>query len=727
MFPSHAMENFGNRFMEILALPLRDRCQELTFLIDRCSLKELQEIFPILVHSIFLSNNGIGWGLRSVVANMSSYEFNILYEFFLPLGPMFRLCYKLLNDTLKFDVPISSLPIKMRQMLESGRYPLYYGDAINVDHFNRHVNSLSFNAFDYYILHFALHALVPVHKMCPMAHRVHTEKWKTVYFLLAADYLCTFLPKDPNEIILPQNIGGSIKVAQSIQISPIKPSRSPVYLQLSALTRHSPNPITSNRGMEPSWTESGGRSDHFHAWRTESVLYLFIDSWLRFNVDDNRDLPSSEFIRLIRILVKQGHFFANSADIDNTSMSQLRKLAQAMIQAQIFSFISGIISRWPLDCSFMVVLELWLSYIQPWRYVFGRVITENSDYNGDLLRFESFIQDNLCEYTQIFIQLLPRFECLDLTSLKNVLMIYRLVKVFSQPNLLDVLSRFERSVEANSNGFMQLKYHSPSQFFPPTKPSNAFHETNYQYMFHPTVREKIENLLRKIKQAELIARENNRSNSIQLPEDTFAMIWERIVSFFVDNNDCLENVTQQEQQKIPDVLQNTAQLMANAFNLEIPEISAEDVESYQRMSTSISDSTNDSHQLSFSRMNNSKSRIFDYHGDPDLLPIRSNEYRAVFREKYLGPRVSLRPLASYKTFFFVGTAMILGQFCFNSFFIGISYLNFPVWYSYHVKNWFSGTTQILKLVSLQDLSKEFTHLFNSNLLTNARSRSKSKR
>lgn len=136
-----------NRFMEILSYPLKERCYQLGLLIEHCSIKELQEVFPTLVNSIFRSNNGIGWGLRSYVANISTYEFNILYDFFIPLGPMFRLCYKLLNDALKFDVPITTLPIKMRQMLESGRYPLFYSDMINVDHFTRQVTSVSFSKF----------------------------------------------------------------------------------------------------------------------------------------------------------------------------------------------------------------------------------------------------------------------------------------------------------------------------------------------------------------------------------------------------------------------------------------------------------------------------------------------------------------------------------------------------------------------------------------------------
>lgn len=141
-----------------------------------------------------------------------------------------------------------------------------------------------------------------------------------------------------------------------------RPSRSPVYIQLSALSRH--KPVQSARVNEA--------SPRNNAWRTESVMYMFIDTWLRYNFDESRDLPSSEFIRVVRVLVKQVHTFGNSAEIDNTSMSELRKIAQPMMSAQMFPFLRRIIDRWPLDCSFLIVLELWLSYIQPWRYTYDR-------------------------------------------------------------------------------------------------------------------------------------------------------------------------------------------------------------------------------------------------------------------------------------------------------------------------------------------------------------------
>lgn len=197
-----------------------------------------------------------------------------------------------------------------------------------------------------------------------------------------------------------------------------RPNRSPKYLSLSAITHNFTTNATTIRSPD---------SFRQH-WRTESVLYLFIDIWLRHNFDECRELPSSEFIRVVRILVKQLHVFGNSAELDNTSMSLLRKLAQPMMNAQMYIFLRCIISRWPLDSSFTTVLELWLSYIQPWRYIYPN----NAMYIGSpriAHRFEQFVMENMVSYTQILVQLLPRFERIDFSSIRNVMMLHRVLKV----------------------------------------------------------------------------------------------------------------------------------------------------------------------------------------------------------------------------------------------------------------------------------------------------------
>lgn len=101
---------------EILNCPLLQRMSELGMFIDRSSIKELQDAFVPIVNSIFGIPGGIGWGFRTITRPAAQQEFDLLCNFFTPLGPMFRLCYRLLNDSnsIKFEIPIELLPVSLK-------------------------------------------------------------------------------------------------------------------------------------------------------------------------------------------------------------------------------------------------------------------------------------------------------------------------------------------------------------------------------------------------------------------------------------------------------------------------------------------------------------------------------------------------------------------------------------------------------------------------------------
>lgn len=192
------------------------------------------------MNSIFGVPNTTGWGLRTICRTLNQQEFDCLYNFFTPLGPMFRLCYRLLNEPFKFDVPIEMLPVRffshqisvkrirtkiLQLQLSTSQILLnsnFYSDMINIDPCRRQIVSLSLNAFDYFILHFLLHGLSPIHIMYPGALAAHNGMWKTLYFTLTADYLCTFLPANPENIVMPTNICGSVKTTTNVPIQPIQ-------------------------------------------------------------------------------------------------------------------------------------------------------------------------------------------------------------------------------------------------------------------------------------------------------------------------------------------------------------------------------------------------------------------------------------------------------------------------------------------------------------------------
>lgn len=103
---------------ERLNLPIPYRCSDLARVINECSVKDLQDFFPTLVQSVFGSGpggNNVGWGLRTRIPAVRvpphENEYSILIQFFSSHGPMFELCYRLLNEQIKFDVPIDMLPV----------------------------------------------------------------------------------------------------------------------------------------------------------------------------------------------------------------------------------------------------------------------------------------------------------------------------------------------------------------------------------------------------------------------------------------------------------------------------------------------------------------------------------------------------------------------------------------------------------------------------------------
>lgn len=145
-------------------------------------------------------------------------------------------------------------------------------------------------------------------------------------------------------------------------------------------------------------------------------------------------MPTSEFLRLIRVFIKHAHAFSSSVNYDETPMKVLRKQTEPMLRQLFYPFLRGVIARWPLDSSQTLLIELWMSYIQPWRYQYSRLkgkFTETTNQQSlDIARYGTFIQDNLLVYTQVFVELLPRLERIDYSYPENVLLLLRLIKVF---------------------------------------------------------------------------------------------------------------------------------------------------------------------------------------------------------------------------------------------------------------------------------------------------------
>lgn len=77
---------------------------------------------------------------------------------------------------------------------------------------------------------------------------------------------------------------------------------------------------------------------------------------------------SPERVRMVRVLVKHIHSFSAKYSSDPTTSSALRKYARQIMCSRAYHYVKHLVTTWPLDASFRLVIELWLSLIQPWRY-----------------------------------------------------------------------------------------------------------------------------------------------------------------------------------------------------------------------------------------------------------------------------------------------------------------------------------------------------------------------
>lgn len=500
------------------------------------------------------------------------------------------------------------------------------------------------------MFHFCIHGMKNLHKISPAALNVNNENSKTVYLNLSADYLCNFLPSDPNTPIYPRIESSPLKSHPTMPIqnlsNPTKPTK---YLMLSALHHQIQSP--SNTRVDLRLHESVRSSN----WRSESVMMIFIDCWLRYDIDESYELPGNEFIRLVRILVKQLHFFGNVAEQDISPMSLLRQQSQSLLNVRIYAFLKTIISRWPLDTSFLNVLELWLSYVQPWRYILNRNV---QNLNNEIVeipeRFKTFINENIVCYTQIFVRLVPRFLKMDLALNKNAFMLFRMMKVFRQ--LSDILREFEKLMINNNSTTMRShpSFNEPSLHSSPRTPNSfnnrsgdrsphphyrshnqtVLEDSNYIFMFSDEVTLQIYDLMQRLFVAKM--KTGRDVNKMEKELNKHATLWEKFLQFigWLSSLSLSFSAALEDKKKTPVYLEFCLNVLSPTFNIQIEDATKE----FEQNESLIEDS-DDEHVTNvgsdFLNITPSfmKQRLqsITYTGDPFLLPIMSHEVKFLVR------------------------------------------------------------------------------------------------
>ncbi|XP_022790636.1 sphingomyelin phosphodiesterase 4-like [Stylophora pistillata] len=445
-----SIDVFKSKTREALQKPLCQRCEEIEKLIEASSTQNLHGFFPQLLSSIFGYAGSGDWGLKTLKRN--SKDFATVHQFLSPGGAVFKLIDMLQADELKrYEFFISCLPISTQKSLSEGMIPVLYRDKVPVRTPGGKKNTVLLNTFEYYMFHFAYYIL---HQQVNReSSSMATQDF--LYLIVLDDYLNFFLPSD--------------EAAVSRSTLKTKSPTSSVRKSANCQTRCSfRGMIKPSTGRVSPPTAHHGMFDHSsqEIWRSKKFLQILIEFWLNQNTVDSISrnvlshsqeyfMPTLDHVRVVRILVKHIHTFvyAKVSDVAQLSVlhpyDELRSIIiPQFLQKKLYFFLCHCFSHWPLDPSFKYVLETWLSYIQPWRYSKnqpGSVVSGDDESREAGPEWKSFVFENLLFYSALLFEFVSRACRFNLTSSKDVHLLFRVMKVFAQTHLVDMIEEGEKS------------------------------------------------------------------------------------------------------------------------------------------------------------------------------------------------------------------------------------------------------------------------------------------
>uniref|UniRef100_A0A673MWS1 Sphingomyelin phosphodiesterase 4 n=1 Tax=Sinocyclocheilus rhinocerous TaxID=307959 RepID=A0A673MWS1_9TELE len=647
--------------------PLHQRCHELSKIIDDYPAKELHAIFPWLVESVFGSLDGIlsGWNLRFLQAR--SAEYNIAMDFLDPSGAMMKLVYKLQAEEYKYEFPVSYLPGPIKSSIHAGVLP-------DCPLFHNKIQFpmsglLLLNPFEYYMFSFASSLIAP--KNYPPGQ--HGSCSDSAYFVLVDTYLKYFLPTEGNVPPSPfSDTRGT--VASPAPRSPNVPYVGYGGHSTSLLKRHITHQPSVN--ADPAAQE---------IWRSETLLQVFVEMWLHhYSLEMYQKLqspqvklallqyrlsmssmlcqppappgsgtlhtyqepftPSEEHVLVVRLLVKHLHAFSSSLKQESISSSPSAHSHSSPLEE---------LKRWV----FISVLETWLSYIQPWRYT-GEKNNMQADGQNRIVpdKWASFVQENLLMYTKLFQGFLNRAMRTDLVNAKNALMVFRVAKVFVQPNLSEMIQKAEQLFLEPEHAILQRQnrvFLTPSHggsFLSSRQPvgtdsvfkvkSHVYslegQDCQYNLMFGPDLRKNVLKLIQIIAQARQTAKRIS-DHSTEMAANNSFLSWFAVGSS--DHNstftggemdDMGEGVkkTHEFLDKALDYLCQIFRLNAGQLSQLLVNVASVDDEGASKQLPDCIPSENGFVLTDLGRLqiiNGLRRFEIEYQGDPELQPIRSYE------------------------------------------------------------------------------------------------------
>ncbi|XP_062887768.1 sphingomyelin phosphodiesterase 4 isoform X1 [Mobula hypostoma] len=686
------------------------RCLDLSKVIEDYSAKELHLIFPWLVEAIFGNHDGmaVGWNLCYLQCRNNPSDYAAVVEFLDPSGPMMKLVYKLHAEDYKYEFSVVYLPGPVKASLQEGVLPdspLYHNKLqFPLSGMASPSLSLSLNPFEYYFFNFARHLTAP--RNCPPGQLFSTSD--SAYFVVVDQYLKYFLPIEGNVPPSPfMNACGTVSPpAPRTQSVPFTSYGGPHTSLLKRCISHQPSVTTDPAAQE--------------IWRSETLLQIFIEMWLHhyslelyqkmqsphiklevlqyrlgicstqyhtasplpghstFHTYQEPFTPSEEHVLMVRLLIKHLHWFSSSIKQEQASPSAhshpgspledfKRAAISCFFQQNLYVFLQQCFTHWPLDASFRAVLETWLSFLQPWRYAVDKALGVESADRTVPDKWASFVQDNLLMFTKLFQSFLNRALRTDLVSPKNALMVYRVAKVYSQPNLADMIKEAERQFmepdpihhprqhrvfasPAFGSSFVST-WHSPVADTTFRVKGHVYNlegqDCVYKQMFGPEVRGLVMKLAHLIAQAKQTAKSISDHTSEQSTGHSLMSLLGLSTYNFntsVYGSNDLDDLGPDEIRKTDEYLERSLEYLCQVFKLSTPQLAP------LALNVGTGSDENGKHQLPdyiqaedrlmltqlgrYQIINGLRRFNVEYQGDPELQPIRSYESRLLVRLLY---------------------------------------------------------------------------------------------
>ncbi|CAH8526681.1 unnamed protein product [Schistosoma bovis] len=382
-----------------LSLPLIDRVKELNNIFARGNLQELHNSVVLVVDNIFGYSCGTeGWALHAVNEADEPHLFGSIREFLSPNGRFLEVLSSRL--TLEFPSIYHDFPLWL--LSTDSQNSVWSGGC------KQPRTQLSLNAFTYYMFAFMCYASYPKWKqelaLCDFEN--------SLYRTLFDDYLGFYLYTDPTTV--------------NVMASKFHILRA--GLQTPGYQKNFSNEFV---GEYMNGSTDTCFPDFRLFWQTEAVLQAVCEFLLSWRATD--------YFNGISDLPKNTSVIPSPPPLNHTE--------QQIIWNKFLNYRN-----------FEVVLETWLSSIQPWRYSgFPQLHTgtrfssipwdaplnlkiDNENYSDWL----TFVARHYSLYVGLLLLFMERVTKIDLRVSRNAHMVYRVTKVFSQDGFKMLLLNTEK-------------------------------------------------------------------------------------------------------------------------------------------------------------------------------------------------------------------------------------------------------------------------------------------